>query len=335
MTFTVKYRTNSGSVAEKDVEAANRTDCFAKCKALGIVPIGVEARAVVKKPAQPSGFVASGRARLILPVAALAAIGAMIWIIFHDSTPSKSTNYKKARSVGSVAKVTPAKAAKPQKGVVKLKPKTREERLSWFEKRYGTNIPENLKSTVYFLKNPPQQTFRPKSRREDVFKHHSEKTLAAILLHTPGTFMIQRSVYDDRFDRDFIKSLEEPIISEDSDDEETKELKNAVNEVKAEMAERMRAGEKPSDIINEIMNTAYELGKYSRNVEDMVREIVDDPTKTDEDVEEFVNAANKLLKEKGAKEMEMPNLFRRQIRLKMLARKASQQDSTQQGENKE
>ena len=41
MTFTVKYRTSNGSIAEKDVEAANRADCFAKCKAQGIVPIGV------------------------------------------------------------------------------------------------------------------------------------------------------------------------------------------------------------------------------------------------------------------------------------------------------
>ena len=334
MTFTVKYRTSNGSIAEKAVEAANRADCFAKCKAQGIVPVKVEAGKVTKKLASAPNLIVSGKSKFLLLVMALAAVGAAVWMMLQDEAPTERAKPKKTRSAGLAAEVTPAKAAKPQKATGKLRPKTREERLAWFEKKYGTNIPENLKSTVYFLKNPPQQIFRPKPRREDVFKHHSERTIAALLLHTPGTFMIQRSVYDDRFDRDFVKSLEEPIISEDGDDQETKELKMAVNDVKAEIAERMRAGEKPSDIVNEIMNTAYELGKYSRNMEDMVREIADDPSKTDADVEEFVNAANKLLKEKGAKEMEMPNLFRRQIRLKMLARKASQQDSTQQGENK-
>ena len=334
MTFTVKYRTSNGSIAEKAVEAANRADCFAKCKAQGIVPVKVEAGKVTKKLASAPNLIVSGKSKFLFFVMALAAVGAAVWMMLQNEAPTERAKPKKTRSAGLAAEVTPAKAAKPQKATGKLRPKTREERLAWFEKKYGTNIPENLKSTVYFLKNPPQQTFRPKPRREDVFKHHSERTIAALLLHTPGTFMIQRSVYDDRFDRDFVKSLEEPIISEDGDDQETKELKMAVNDVKAEIAERMRAGEKPSDIVNEIMNTAYELGKYSRNMEDMVREIADDPSKTDADVEEFVNAANKLLKEKGSKEMEMPNLFRRQIRLKMLARKASHQDSTQQGGNK-
>ena len=41
MVFSVKYRDSSGAVCEKAVEAANRADCFAKCKAQGIVPIAV------------------------------------------------------------------------------------------------------------------------------------------------------------------------------------------------------------------------------------------------------------------------------------------------------
>ena len=46
MVFSVKYRDSSGAVCEKAVEAANRADCFAKCKVQGIVPIGVVSMSV-------------------------------------------------------------------------------------------------------------------------------------------------------------------------------------------------------------------------------------------------------------------------------------------------
>ena len=113
MTFTVKYRTSNGSIAEKAVEAANRADCFAKCKAQGIVPVGVAAGATAKKPAPASCSVASGKSRTILLVAALAAIGAAVWMMLQNEAPTEISKPEKAKSVGLAAEVTPAKAPKP------------------------------------------------------------------------------------------------------------------------------------------------------------------------------------------------------------------------------
>ena len=46
MTFTVKYRAKDGSVAEECIEAANRGECIAKCKAHGwILVSAVEGKA--------------------------------------------------------------------------------------------------------------------------------------------------------------------------------------------------------------------------------------------------------------------------------------------------
>ena len=55
MVFSVKYRDNSGALCEKSVEAANRSECFARCKAQGIVPMSVGTGAK-RKEVQAKGF---------------------------------------------------------------------------------------------------------------------------------------------------------------------------------------------------------------------------------------------------------------------------------------
>ena len=113
MVFSVKYRDSSGAVCEKAVEAANRADCFAKCKEQGIVPMAVEAGAAAKKPAPASGSAASGKCRLVLLAAALAAIGAAVWMMLPNEAPTETAKPEKAKSAGLAAEVTPAKAPEP------------------------------------------------------------------------------------------------------------------------------------------------------------------------------------------------------------------------------
>ena len=238
--------------------------------------------------------------------------------------PTKAEKKTPKITKGNSHSRTPVRKKVP---IHKMSDKDRLERL---EKMYGTNIPENLKTTYYFLKNPPTTTYKPPKRREDIFKHHSERTIAAVILLSPGSFVLQRPIYDESFDMSFRKSLEEPTLFSNDDTPDERELKEAVNDVKAELAERMRNGEKPSEILTECMNTAYELGKYKRDIEELLLEIEEDPTKSNQDVEDFVNAANKMLRDKGAAELPMPTLFRRQARLKVLAR---QQQEKQQIES--
>ena len=42
MTFTVTYRGADGALREEAVEAAGRAECFAQCRARGIVPVSVK-----------------------------------------------------------------------------------------------------------------------------------------------------------------------------------------------------------------------------------------------------------------------------------------------------
>ena len=81
MTFTVTYRAKDGAKAEEEIEAASRAECFARCRARGIAPLGVrEGRA--KRAGGPGGGAGPSPARkpfavrfcLFVAIAALAAI---------------------------------------------------------------------------------------------------------------------------------------------------------------------------------------------------------------------------------------------------------------------
>ena len=336
MDFTATYRDRTGAMREERVEAASRSEAVAALKARGIVPMRVEAisgaKAQRRRPQNGESAVSRRSVVYVLAVVfdLLSSGGLWWWLARPAETitllPEKPKTAAMPKEVKSVQRT---RVHKPGKVTHKAPPpQTPEERLAWFKEKYGDNIPENLKTTVYFLEHPPTQTYRPLPQPEDVFKHQSEKTIAAVLLMKPGTFVMRRTVYDESFDADFKKAMEEPTEIEDDDSEETKELKAAVNEVKAEWAEKMRSGEKPSAIMTQVMDTAYELGKYTREIETLLHEVVADPANTDKDIEDFVGAANQMLKEKGAEELPMPNLIRRQIRTRLRTRRAQKRSGT-------
>lgn len=372
MTFTYTYRDRTGAKREGRIAAASRDAAFAALKSRGISPLSIREgngraacphaaengdadndRAGAPRPPQSrvdgtriDAAVSSkpphrARRRLsaVLGLLALLAIlggGAAWWLVNgrgndappEEKPPRRGSMPKEARPEIPGRTSPGAKAPPPRRA-----PQSREEQLAWFRKKYGDDIPENLKTTVYFLEHPPTQVYKPLPRPEDVFKHQSEKTIAAVLLMKPGTFVMRRTVYDESFDVDFRRAMEDPTAIEDGDSDEDRELKKAVNEVKAEWAEQMRAGKNPSELMNEAMDAAYELGKYRREIEAMLRETVDDPSMSDKDVEDFVKAANTMLKEKGLDEIAAPNLLRRQARLRILARKAKERQ--EQSERKE
>ena len=342
MVFTVTYRAKDGALREERVEAASRAECVAECRKRGISPTGLKEGKGMncrQDGGSPSQRRLTGNAAILAAVV-LAAIAGGAWWWFgrdgerpsHAEAPAKPKAVKPAKPERKHVAKPVAKPAPVVKEVKKPRaPETREERLAWFKKKYGDNIPENLKTTVYFLEHPPTTTYKPLPQPEDVFKHQSEKTIAAVLMLQPGTFVMRRTVYDESFDADFVKAVQEPTPIEEDDSDETKALKTAVNEVRAEWIERMKAGEKPSDIMNEAMNTAYELGKYTRELEELLHEANDNPSMTNEDVEDFVKAANAMLKEKGAGELQMPDLLRRQARLRRIVRKAQLEEQTQKG----
>ncbi len=326
MQFTVTYRGADGAVVTEAVEAASRGECFAQMKARGISPMRVEKG----KGNQPSRTKAQrrgggGALKWVLAVAIVLALGGGLlwWFAGREVAVPKDVGPKKP---GALAKeVTPVVAPKPE--AKEQKPLTPEEeraaRLKRIYDKYGTNnIPDNLKAVVYFLKHPPQRTFKAQGTHQ-YFRHPSERQIARVLFTEPGTYFVMKPEFGEAFNRDFANALVDKIEINDDDTDDVREAKETMKAVKKEIAELCgKEGKKPSEVMNEQAAAMYELGKYQRNLETELDRIHANPDLTDQDVEDFCKAANELLAAKGLPQMPLPNLARRSIQLKHAQRRA-------------
>ena len=120
MIFTVKYRDAAGALREKTLEAASRLDCFAKCKAQGIVPTALESGSAAGRKGEHCSDSAAGsktkapNVKFVLLVVLLVAIGVLMWFWANkndagkaEKTPVQKVERKKAsKQVKDIAPAT-------------------------------------------------------------------------------------------------------------------------------------------------------------------------------------------------------------------------------------
>ena len=241
-----------------------------------------------------------------------------------EKTGGRIKEVKHVVATNEVAKPTP--------------PQTKEEKrlaqLKRIRDKYGDNIPDNLKPVVYYLENPPQTTYHPNQSKFSYLKHKSERTLATLLTARPGTLLIRQPHFNEGFDAELRAAAIEKIEIADDDPEDVKEIKKAVQETKDELVERVKAGEKASDIMNAETKALYELGMLRHELEIEVAKANRDPSKTDDEVRDFVNAANIMLEQRGSIPVRSPVLMYRQTSLALAAerRKKQQKDTSTKGQ---
>ena len=265
---------------------------------------------------------------LVAGIIVVLGAGIAAWLMWpSDETRQDAASTKKP---SHIREATPA-AARTNK-VVAAKKLTNEERLKQIYDKYGDDIPDNLKATVSYLKNPPKRGFSAAKTKNSIFKHHSERMIGSILDVAPGDYFVRKPTFDERFDREFAAALADPTVIDSSDTEEERERKRLVSETMAEMADRVRGGEKASAIMAAAVDDLSSLGKYRRDLERQIMEFKTNDKYTNQDITDFVTAANEMLKKKGAKELAMPRFLTRSIMLKKLEkRRAEQAKSEQEG----
>lgn len=133
-----------------------------------------------------------------------------------------------------------------------------------------------------------------------IFPHPSENVLAGLLVAKPGEAFVGTPRYNGRFTKNFLESLKEPIIVSQDDPEDIQQLKRAVNEAKIEMKAAYDRGE---DIEEMLLKAREELQKMSRYKQELKADIYQFTHKTegitDQDVDDYIAAANMLLEAKG------------------------------------
>lgn len=134
--------------------------------------------------------------------------------------------------------------------------------------------------------------------RASIFKNFSEGMIAGILTATPGDHFISNNDWDENFVKDFKKSLAEPTPVLETDSEDDKAVKAAVETAKQTLKTYMDNG----DDIADIMRSAQEeLEKIAAYRDQMVEILHEHTVANDADgALKFCEEANELLKEYNA-----------------------------------
>lgn len=149
-----------------------------------------------------------------------------------------------------------------------------------------------------------------------IFDHPSENVLAAILTIEPGQTLVGTPDYRGAFKEDFLKSLSEPIIVKEDDPADVKEVKRALVEAKADLKAAYDRGEDIEDIVIRSREEFQHLAQYKQDLRVEVLKYAEREDVTSEDLDDFVNAANKMLEKKGIAPLRNSALTRIKLRMK-------------------
>ena len=148
------------------------------------------------------------------------------------------------------------------------------------------------------------------------FKNRAEKEIYRLISSEPGQMLFGVRRYDERFEADYLRSLETPIVITKDDDEETAAAKKAMNEVKIEINDRMRAGESLAQILDETRSELRRLAEIKRMVKSDILESAKGTVSTEEDAEDLIKAANILLENKGIAPLKDTTMLRKSLMLR-------------------
>lgn len=148
--------------------------------------------------------------------------------------------------------------------------------------------------------------------KRSIFKNVAENEIARLITLRPGDSMIGTRRYDERFENEFKKSLETPIVVSKDDSPEDAELKKAMIAVKIEICDRLAEGEKLRDILNETKNELQRLARIKRNIrQEVLKQTTGDMNEAD--VQTYIDAANILLEKEGIAPIKGDPILRRNL----------------------
>lgn len=249
------------------------------------------------------------------------AVAAFLFFKSSDNAAQKEEG-KHSTKIKEVAPAVVAQTAKPEPPKVENVRRTKK----------GTPIPASVKPDANGILRFPSglrwvdtndlhMVRHPQPR--DLFKYRSENAIQTILSLDPtrmAPFLVgQRPKYDQRFVEDFKKSLTDiPVLKDENDTPAEKELRQAVIETKKELAAALSRGEDIAQIMNDTQAELDRLCAYNETLRQQLNEIERDGKYTDDDVRDFVTAANQMLEKEGITKIAMPSLRHRQARLAMM-----------------
>ena len=334
--YTITYRADDGSIATTTLEAADRAACVAACRARGITPVSIKEGQALKAKGQTSKPRNSETPKLrnpetskprnlqvpVLALLALVAIGAAVWFFFlRTPTEPVVTSEPEVKHERPIKKETAKPVHSPKEVVTNkptampIQPKKVDTPWKIGETRDGyILLPSGRKHKVVgVITNSANASTKAKY---EIFHHHIENEIASLLTMKPGETIIGTPRYSQNLKQEFLKSLENPIIIHDDDSDEIKELKNAMLDTKQQIKDRIDAGEDLAQILQDTRQEYQELAQYRHNIETEFAKLRRREDVTDQDLDDFVQAANAVLAKKGIAPLKIGPITRRRLKMK-------------------
>ena len=255
------------------------------------------------KPSLKHGIIA-GAAVVVLGLAAL-------WIFSGGDTAPKA---KAEKRIERIKEVTPAPAKKTQAEKPQKPKGPRPQRVGEIRDGYRLLPSGRLHKVVGVVTSGVHKT----SLLHQTFKHSSDRRIAELLTVTPGDFILGdgANLYQ-TFDKDFDEALKEDVTFSDDDTETQRILKEGVIDIREQLKERRASGEDLNAIMRNARNQLQELGMYKHELEqEVIRIVKEKEDMTKKDYKELMEAANKMLEERGSRPLELSSSLYYNMRLK-------------------
>lgn len=147
-----------------------------------------------------------------------------------------------------------------------------------------------------------------------IFDHATDNELAAILTLKPGQALIGGPIRHKDYTADFMKSIETPIVVHSDDPEDVQEVKRAVIEARLMIKDAIDAGEDPVEIIKNAYEEAQKLALYKDDIRREVMNMAKDGDYTEDEVDDLIDAANKMLESKGIAPIQLGPVMKARLR---------------------
>ena len=324
MTWNVTYRAPDGQTATARYEAGSRDALFALLRERGVRALRVEAAPAGARASLPQALRARPRAWAAAVLAVL-LVGALCGLLFwpHPAAPRRPSA-PPVRRPAAVRTPPPPRRAAPAPTAAAEAPKpvvTNFVNDVWHDER---GRPHYQVSQVIRPGRRCVINGKPWRPEKPVFHRPSEVELDVVLSRRPGERLFG-DVNWQAFARDLPGALASPVEILPDDPPDVVARKEAVAAAKKELADALKAGENPSEILKAARDDVNRLADVRDNLLSTVAELKREGA-GEQEIEDAVAAANKMLAAHG---IDQPLVSPRTMRERAAAARLRKQQGQQ------
>ena len=292
------------------VEAENRNGVFEELSRRGISAVSVsegEAKPLKRAPLRNSGGSRSSLLGWGIGIAALLAIGIGVYVFMHGNTPQDGEgDAKRSRQIALHSPYKPGEIGQDATGTS----------VAVAQGSPISAAGADTNSTTSAEPPKPKKKFRiirKDEGRKKLFHNIADIYISRVVNSQPGNLVVGTINYD-RFPEQFRKALETPITIDEDDTPEEVAKKQAVIETRAELKKMLDEGVDISEVMREAEAESRRLWNYRRSLHLELAKAMKDGKFNADDMQDYVDAANIMLKDNGMEPLKYPQFWVRRMR---------------------